>query len=61
MVGLAFELNAAHQKKEGQLNTKLEKHEQDIIDINSIDIFHYSFNYIGILMGNFDFLLVSNY
>jgi lysophospholipid acyltransferase 7 len=71
LVGLAFEVNAAHLKAT-QL-VKMEKESPDAIDeamklqtadeallkLSLVDIVHYSFNYIGVLTGKFAMSCVS--
>lgn len=56
LVGLAFEVNTSYQLKKDRNNphkTHEEKLEDETNDIDPgfIDIFHYTFNYIGVLTG----------
>lgn len=56
LVGLAFEVNQTYLKKakkeENSDNKDLILKEQyNAVEPNFIDIFHYSFNYIGVLTG----------
>ncbi|GJQ81851.1 hypothetical protein Trydic_g9878 [Trypoxylus dichotomus] len=56
LVGLAFEVNSSYQlkkKRDTANKTVEEKLEDETNDINPslLDIFHYTFNYIGVLTG----------
>jgi lysophospholipid acyltransferase 7 len=60
LVGLAFEVNAAHQKarllakseQDGGDGVKpLKTAEEALLKLSLVDIVHYSFNYIGVLTG----------
>lgn len=62
MVGLAFEKNNAYNKQKSIESSKIEtqstettqqmtKVETEILTIDLVDIFHYSFNYVGVLTG----------
>lgn len=57
LVGLAFEVNTSYQlrkKRDTGQKTDEEKLEDELNDVNPgfFDIFHYTFNYIGVLTGN---------
>lgn len=56
LVGLAFEVNSAYlsrKKRDEAQKTREEKLENESNDINPgfVEIFHYTFNYIGVLTG----------
>lgn len=56
LVGLAFEVNSSYQikkKRDIGMRPPEEKLEDELNDINPgfMEIFHYSFNYIGVLTG----------
>lgn len=66
LVGLAFEVNAAHLKSigigeakkndgQGDDSTKtvevLSENEKALLKLDMLEVFHYSFNYVGILTG----------
>lgn len=65
-MGLAFERNTIYMKSKDMLKRNdgdgteeklLTDAESEILNLNFIDIFHYSFNYIAILTGKFITLL----
>ncbi|XP_058448557.1 lysophospholipid acyltransferase 7 [Malaya genurostris] len=60
LVGLAFEVNAAYtkskeiessKKKDDSSVDALSENEHALLKLNMLDIFNYSFNYIGVLTG----------
>lgn len=51
LVGLAFEVHRSYRDLSDKTNM------YDIIDPNFVDIFHYSFNYIGVLTGKLFIIL----
>lgn len=56
LVGLAFEINTSSEikkKRDASSKTDEEKSEAEanIVDPTPIDIFHYAFNYVGVLTG----------
>lgn len=61
LVGLAFEVNAAHLKavaigeakksEDGKPLEALTENEKALLNLDMLDVFHYSFNYVGILTG----------
>lgn len=67
VVGVAFEINGswlaitkekANQDKDKLKEKEVHQHERDdqfleLVQPNCIDLFHYTFNYIGLLTGNF--------
>lgn len=58
MVGLAFERNTASKDLEAEKATDSvsaikRAYMEDILDLNFEDMFHFCFNYIGILTGPF--------
>lgn len=56
LVGLAFEINTSSEikkKRDASIKTDEEKSEAEanFVDPTAIDIFHYAFNYVGVLTG----------
>lgn len=60
LVGLAFEVNAAAtksaeigqaKKNEDGATTALSENEKALLKLDMLDVFHYCFNYVGILTG----------
>lgn len=59
LVGLAFEINSSYQYKKKSDADKTAEEKLDDINPGLIDIFHYSFNYIGVLTGNIGMFLLQ--
>uniref|UniRef100_A0A182NU42 Lysophospholipid acyltransferase 7 n=1 Tax=Anopheles dirus TaxID=7168 RepID=A0A182NU42_9DIPT len=53
LVGLAFEVNSAFTKSLEQAadKPKLSEADRALLKVDMLDIFHYSFNYVGVLTG----------
>lgn len=61
LVGLAFEVNAAYTKSQGISQSKkddnsaavepLTENEEALLKLDLLNVFHYSFNYVGVLTG----------
>lgn len=53
LVGLAFEVNTAYTNAKADANDVAAAKEQEMFaNLGVSDIFHYAFNYIGVLTGN---------
>lgn len=61
LVGLAFEVNQTYLAKKKRLEGSSSSEDKDLVlkeeynavDPSFLDIVHYSFNYIGVLTGNY--------
>lgn len=56
MVGLAFEVNSSYLEKYSKRDKSSGDKQDDVdevydINVTFMDIFHYSFNYVGIIAG----------
>lgn len=56
LVGVAFEKNESYlkikQRDEGSTKVEITDYDVEIQSISVSELFHYSFNYIGVLTGN---------
>lgn len=60
VVGLAFEINSAYTDfDQTEVNEEQKDHEKKMYEsITFEDIFHYTFNYVGLLTGEFVYFLL---